>query len=237
MRIGRLAAISAALAITITMTEGRLAEAARAPATWDGLVLVDSKRLDRVYLLPGADFRPYSKIMLDPTEVAFKKNWMRDYNSSAMGTSKRLTQQHADEIVKAVSTGMEDIFADAFRKAGYEVVQAPGPDVLRVRTGVLNLSITAPDVMSAGRSRTWSQDAGEATLVVEARDSQTGALLGRALDRRLIGDSSPYLRNSVTNRADFQRMFATWAKASVEGLGKLKSMSPLPEGRVVAAEQ
>ena len=236
MRSQRFAAVCAALVLTGLVAEPA-AHAARPPAEWDGLVLVDSKRLDRVYLLPGADFRPYTKVMLDPTEVAFKKNWIRDYNSSSMGPSKRLTQQHADEIVKEVSTGMGEIFAQAYQKAGYQVVQAPGPDVLRVRTGVLNLSITAPDVMTAGRSRTWSQDAGEATLVVEARDSQTGALLGRALDRRLIGDSRPYLRNSVTNRADFQRMFDTWAKASVEGLGKLKAMSPINAGRVVAAEQ
>ncbi|HEX4183177.1 MAG TPA: DUF3313 family protein, partial [Caulobacteraceae bacterium] len=216
---------------------GPAARAARPPAEWDGLSLVDSKRLDRVYLLPGADFRPYTKVIIDPTEVAFKKNWIRDYNSSSMGSSKRLTQQHADEIQKEVSSGMAGVFAEAYRKAGYQVVQAPGPDVLRVRTGVLNLSVTAPDVMSAGRSRTWSQDSGEATLVVEARDSQTGALLGRALDRRSVGDSRPYLRNSVTNRADFRRMFGSWADASVEGVGKLKAMSPVSAGRVVAEQQ
>lgn len=237
MRTQRFAAVCAALVLAGGMVE-TAAQAAKPPAEWDGLVLVDSKRLDRVYLLPGADFRPYTKVMLDPTEVAFKKNWIRDYNSSTMGASKRLTQQHADEITKEVSSGMGEIFAEAYQKAGYQVVQAPGPDVLRVRTGVLNLSITAPDVMSAGRTRTWSQDAGDATLVVEARDSQTGALLGRALDRREIGDSRPYLRNSVTNRADFRRMFGTWAKASVEGLTKLKAMSPVANsGRVVAAEQ
>jgi hypothetical protein len=234
MSLPRLLA-SASLAIAIGLTQAPAGLAARPPATWDGLVLVDSKRFERVYLLPGADFRPYTKVMLDPTEVAFAKNWIRDYNASTRGSSRRLTQQHADEIVRAVSTGMGEIFAEAYSKAGYQVVQAPGPDVLRVRTGVLNLSITAPDVMTAGRSRTFSQDAGDATLVVEARDSQTGALLGRALDRRRIGDSRPFLRNSVTNRADFRRMFATWADASVEGLKKLKAMSPLPERAV--AEQ
>src|SRR5262249_25527229 len=103
-------------------------------------------------------------------------------------------------------------------------------DVLRVRTGVINLDIAAPDVMAPGRSVTFSQDAGEATLVLEARDSETGALLGRALDRRAAGDTRPYLRNSVTNVAAFSRIFTTWAKASVEGLGKLKAMSPISAG-------
>ena len=53
------------------------------PPTWDNLVLVKSKRLEAVYLLPGADFRTYTKVMLDPTEVAFRKDWMRDYNEQA----------------------------------------------------------------------------------------------------------------------------------------------------------
>ena len=43
--------------------------------------------------------------------------------------------------------------------------------------------------------------------MVEARDSSTGALLGRALDCRLAGDAAPYLRNSVTNKADFKSLF------------------------------
>jgi len=232
----RLLAMSAALAITINTAQATAVHAAGAPATWDGLVLVESKQLDRVYLLPGADFKSYNKVMLDPTEVAFKENWMRDYNSRAARSGKRLDQSHADQIVKAVQNGMGDTLANAYRKAGYQVVQASGPGVLRVRTGVINLSVTAPDVKTAGRSRTWSQDAGEATFIVEVRDSETGALLGRALDRRLAGDSSPYLRNSVTNRADFQRMFDDWAKASVAELGKLKAMSPANGAQAVASE-
>jgi hypothetical protein len=233
MRAVRLAAVCAA--VLLTGLAPAISQAADPPATWDGLVLVKSKALERVYLLPGADFRNYTKVMLDPTEVAFKKDWVRDYNSSTMGMTQRLTDQQAQQILDAVRKGMGDIFAKTYTDAGYQVVQAPGPDVLRVRTGVVNLDIAAPDVMTAGRSRVYSQDAGEATLVLEARDSQTGALLGRALDREAAGDSRPYLRNSVTNVSDFSRMFERWAKASVDGLNKLKTLSPLGAGATAAA--
>ena len=40
---------------------------------WDGLVEVKPKRLDAAYLLPGADFRPYTKLMLEPVEVASRR--------------------------------------------------------------------------------------------------------------------------------------------------------------------
>ena len=55
--------------------------------TWDGLVAVKAKRLDAVYLMPGADIRPYTKVMFDPTEVSLKKNWLRDYNNSSRDLS------------------------------------------------------------------------------------------------------------------------------------------------------
>jgi len=29
--------------------------------SWDGLIAVESKRLDAVYLMPGADFRTYTR--------------------------------------------------------------------------------------------------------------------------------------------------------------------------------
>ena len=155
--------------------------------------------------------------MLDPTEVAFRKNWVRDYNQSSGTISRRVTQDDIDRVSEEVSSGFGDILAEEYQKAGYQVVQSPGPDVLRVRTGVIDLAVNSPDIRSSGRTYSASWEAGEATLVVEARDSQSGALLGRALDRRLAGDTQPYLRNSVTNRADFKVLFRKWAKASIAG--------------------
>jgi hypothetical protein len=200
---------------------------AKPPATWDGLVQVKSKRLDLVYLQPGADFRGYSKVMLDATEVAFAKDWQRNYNRSAAGFTRVSESELQTAVAKGV-TAASDIFAEAWSKGGYQIVSSPGPDVLRVTTGVVNINVNAPDRPTAGRSYTYSSDAGSATLVVEARDSMTGALLGRAVDQRILGDSGPATwRTSVSNRADFRDVVKTWASASVRGLAELKSLSPI----------
>src|SRR5262245_2510890 len=103
MKAQRVAAVCVAL-----MLAGAAASAVQAkgpPATWDDLVLVQSKKLQRVYLRPGADFHKYHKVMLDPTEVVFEKNWVRDYNRTAVGTQKRLTDKRAEEIKQEVSAG------------------------------------------------------------------------------------------------------------------------------------
>lgn len=56
------------------------------------------------------------------------------------------------------------------------------------------------------------------------RDSMSGALLGRGVDAREIGDNSMILRRtSVSNRSDFQRAFRTWAEMSVHGLDQLRA--------------
>lgn len=201
---------------------------AKAPDTWDDLVKVESKRFDSAYLLPGADFSTYTKVMIDPTEAAFKKDWQRDYNASARG-GDRITDDEALEILAKVQDGFRDILVKAYQDAGYQVVTAPGPDVIRLRTAIINLDIAAPDQMTAGRSRTYSSEAGQATLAIEARDSMSGAVLARGVDKRDIGDSAFVMRRSaVSNRSDFERAFTVWAGASVDALGALRELPPLP---------
>jgi hypothetical protein len=199
---------------------------AKSPATWDGLVQVQAKKLDAVFLTPDADFRIYSKIMLDKPEIAFHKNWKRDYNRSSRAMP-RITDEEVRRAIDEASDRFDASLRKAFAKAGYQLVDQPGPDVMRVATGVLDVLVTAPERMTAGRSRTYANTAGEGTLVVEARDSLTGALLGRALDRRIAGDDSAYLSNAVSNRADFDLLFEKWSRISAEGLGKLKAASPI----------
>lgn len=197
-----------------------------APESWDGLVEVNSPRMDNAALLPGADFRPYGKIMLDTPEVSFRPNWVRDMNRSR--SANRVTEADAARILESVSTNTTDIFAAEFQRAGYQMATAAGPDVLRVRIGVVNLFVNAPDTMSAGRSRTFTTSAGDATLVIELRDSQTNALLGRVIDRRETR-GTPGQSNRVTNTAEFQRLARDWARISAGKMADLKAHSPIPD--------
>jgi hypothetical protein len=114
------------------------------------------------------------------------------------------------------------------------VVAEAAEDVLRVRTGVLDIIVSAPDTFEAGRTYTFANDAGEATYFVEIRDSVTGALLGRAADRRLAGDNTIGQRNRVTNRSDFRRLVKRWAELSVRGLNELKARAPINDAGVFA---
>src|SRR6185437_6204821 len=112
----------------IALVQWGLAQAAGAlPPPYDELVQVKSRRLDAIYLLPGADFSGYRKIMIDPVQVAFRKDWVQQANRSR-GMS-RISQSDAQEIAQAARSGFQDIFAAAFHAKGFEVVSAPAPDV------------------------------------------------------------------------------------------------------------
>ena len=199
--------------------------AAAPPPTWDGLVLVPSKRLDLVYLQPGADFSGYTKVIINPTEVAFAKNWQRDYNRSTRSLSSRVSESDLQRTISEAVAAAGEVFTAAWSKGGYVVVQTPGPDVMQVQAGVLNISVSAPETLSAGRTRTFANEAGHATFFVEVRDSVSGALLGRAVDNRIVGDNLTTWRTSGSNRADFREELKRWAEISVRGVNELKSNS------------
>ena len=205
-----------------------VAASAQDSGSWDGLVEIKPKKLDAAYLMPGADFRPYQKLMVDPVVVAFRKDWMKRVNES-VPLSQRVSQEDAEKIAASARENFAEVFNEAANKAGYELVTAPGADVLRVRAGVIDLYIAAPDTGGAGRSRTYTVEAGEATLFLEVSDSTTGALLGRALDKRATRNTGRLmLANSATNLGEFRSLFRQWADASVKGLEELRAMSPVP---------
>ena len=105
----------AALALTI----GAPGAAADAPATWDGLVQVKSKKVALAYLLPHADFRAYSKVMFDPPQVAFAKNWQRDFNRSAMTLSGRVSDKDMRDTIEEAQASLSEIFPKRFAKEGF----------------------------------------------------------------------------------------------------------------------
>lgn len=221
--------------MTVVIAAAVLGVAVMSPAgaadeeTWDGLMKVKSKQVDAAYLLQGADFRAYGKVIIDPPSVSFRKNWQRDINRSATTLSQRLTSDDVERIQTAMSEGFQEILAADFARAGWDVVINPGPDVLRLTPVLMNVDIAAPDTMSPGRTRTYTVQAGEATVALEVRDAETNMLLGRAVDRRKTTDYGNMLMitNRVTNRAEFERLMKRWSEIFVGGLAGLKDASPI----------
>jgi uncharacterized protein DUF3313 len=190
------------------------------PPNWDGLTKVAAKSIDLLYLRPGADFRQYKAIILEPTEVSFRKNWAKDLNRSRPGLN-RVSDTDVRQAIDKAQDRLKSTFEKKFQEAGFQLVSAPAEDALKVFVGVANVDVTAPEMRSFGPNRVVANQAGQATLVVEARDSLSGELLGRAVDHGLAGDSLMTWRTSTSNWADFEHLFDGWARISAKGLQKL----------------
>jgi hypothetical protein len=194
----------------------------------DGLELVKDTRHSAAYVDPDADFSEFNRVTIADVEVAFRKNWLRDQNDSRASLSRRVTQEDADNIKAAVAQEFTRVFTEELENGGYEVVDFSGfensaSDLLVLAPAIVNLDVTAPDTMSPGRSRTYAASTGSMTLYLEFHDSISGALLGRFVEAKAIGDTGTTMQisNSVTNKADADREFRQWAKRLVAKLDEV----------------
>ena len=179
MNLQTFAALTVAALGTLIFAPGQAAE----PAGSEGLVAVRNINLDQVYLRANADLASYRKVFIEPVQIAFRKDWNQS-EQDYKGRVRRLLPDDVRAIEEGVASGMQTSFADGFKSRGYEIVTAPGPGVLRLTPSLQDLYVNAAEETPSGQTRYLSVDAGEATLVLEAHDAQTGALLARIVDHR-----------------------------------------------------
>ncbi|MEE4147071.1 MAG: DUF3313 family protein [Halieaceae bacterium] len=187
---------------------------------WDGLVRRPGTQINALFVRPDAEIVAYTSVMLDPVEVSFARNW--DPNRGRRSPGSRL---NADDVA-AIQSGLADMLRESLRtelaSGGFQLVDEPGPETLRVTAAIVNLFVTAPDTMTAGRGRTYTANSGQMTLVAELRDSVSGEILARAVDtRRGRSTGTLTFTNNVTNTADARRAMGVWARTLRQGLEEL----------------
>lgn len=186
----------------------------------DGLEQVKTKQADLVYARPGASLAGYTKVMLGPVDVAFSKSW----DPKRPGSSFRITNEEREDIRSGVAKIVRDEFIKTLQaKDGYQVVDTAGPDVLKLKASIINLYVNAPDVATAGLTRTYVSSAGEMTLVLEAYDSETGQVLSRVVDRQesdMRGGGKMSWSNRVMNTSEAELIASDWARKLRKALDK-----------------
>ncbi len=193
----------------------------------EGMVLVKNSELATVYADPGADLGIYKRIMLLDATVAFKKNWKRDQNRS---DPLKVKDRDMVRIQEEVAELFREVFTKELVDAGYTMADEPGADVLLVKPAIVDLDITAPDIPSSTRTRSYSETAGEMTLNLELFDSLTDDKIVKATDRKRDDDFwRMEWRTSVSNRSDAKRMMTAWAKALVFTLDEARASTTHPD--------
>ncbi len=219
-RLRRLAILplAAILGMGCTTTPPSIDTSEGAQATFDGLYPVLNSRADAAWAVPGMDLSGYSKILLRGEGIEYRPGGEsgRSTMARSSGGPYEVTEAQKERLLATVS--------EAFRKelgksTRYTLVDEPGPDVLLIRGTLLDVvSYVPPDVV--GRNEVFLSSVGEATLVLEVRDSITNAIFARAVDRDAAADMGGTLQrsNRTMNAAEVRQLVQRWAKSLLAAL-------------------
>jgi hypothetical protein len=197
-----------AIACVVALAMPGFASAPPSPE-WDGLVLRPSSAVDLLYVRPEASLAGYKRVRLEPLQVSFHRNW--NPNASRRGVN-RLTATDFDNIKSSLANAFAIAATAELARGGYEVVTEADEDVLDVTPFIVDLIITAPDRPTPGRTRTYTANPGQMTLVAELRDSETGQILMRVIDNQRARPTGIFQwTNSVTNMGAARQIITGWA--------------------------
>jgi hypothetical protein len=191
--------------------------------SYDGLQKTSVKGVELAYTRPGATLASYKGILLLPVEVSFYKNW----DPNVPGTPWKISASDRDTIKQRAAKLVYDSFVKELKRGGYPVVSAAGPDVLLVKISILNLIVTAPDVMSAGMDATYARSPGQATILAELFDSETGQVLARVVDTQQPQGFGGMM-TSGSNMAAGQQVADQWARILRNGLDRAREVGAMP---------
>jgi hypothetical protein len=194
----------------------------------EGMNRVENTRVDALYVNPDADFSEFKRFAIADVDVSFRRNWLKDQNQTRRQLTRRVSQEDANRIRTAIADSFRRIFTEELEKAGYTVVDPAASenvtgDLLLLHPDILDLDVTAPDVASPDRVRTYTACGCSMTLSLELYDAMSGTLLARITDKKKALDQRPMrIANSVTNKADADHIMRRWARMLVDKLDSVQ---------------
>jgi hypothetical protein len=177
-------------------------------AAQEGLAAAHSRYLDKVYLRPELNLSAYRAVMIDPVRVDFDERWLKDsgYAIPPVG------DENLKRIAEGIAQEAQANIAEAFLAHGFAISSTAGPGVLRLTPSVSELYVYAPERRPPWNRRTFTREAGEATLVLEARDSTTDTVVARVAHRARTPQMGPVTwATDVTNQIWFGELIRRWA--------------------------
>lgn len=190
-----------------------------ASVSFDGMPRVESRYFAYVWAKPDAHFAGYKKLLVLPAEISYKR---KPRNGASVTENFELSDAQMKRLREMLYEAFEKEIVD---KGGWEITDQPGPDVMLVRGGLIDLVVNVPE-RPPGRVTYFVDTFGEATLVIEFYDSETREILARVADRRAAEPSANRMGTDLEAPGDVRRAFGIWAKRLREGLDHAKELRP-----------
>ncbi len=190
--------------------------------THDGLTRVNRTIMDAVWARQDIDLSGVTKVRFKSLGVEYR-NVDGPYSGRAgVGTGRARSGQTIFQLDESTRALFEEEIRGAFleeigRSTVFEITDEAGPNVIDVHIGLLDvISRVPPDTV--GRSRIFIDSVGEATLVLEIRDSVSNTVLVRAVDRRAAQNFTAQESTPPRNRAEVRRLGRRWGQLLRDGI-------------------
>lgn len=199
-----------------------------AEVTYDGLTRLDRTVMDAVWARTDLDLAGVDKVRLQRIGVEYR-NVDGPYSGRAgTGATAASTRNKTEFQLDAETRAMfEEEISGAFleemnKSEVFQVVETAGPDVIDIHVGLLDVVSRVPPE-TTGRSRVFIDSVGEATLVLEVRDSVSNTILARAVDRRAAESGTMMESSPPRNRSEIRRLGSRWGQTLRKGIEAMLS--------------
>ena len=216
--MNKLVAIAAVIFIAGCATEPSIQSGPNAETTFDGLVRIDNARFAGAWIDPDVDLKQYSKIIPGGAEFEFRS--VQKMSASAARRANEREFWISDSNKQRLADTVTEVFDEELQKSKYfTVTDEPAPDALIIVGGLHDIVSQVPPE-DVGRSEVWLRSVGEATLVIELRDSLSNEVVYRAVERRAAENVGNQMirANTATTWAEVRRWARRWAVRLREGL-------------------
>jgi hypothetical protein len=218
----RLLSTALVLSLVACASEPTIQTGPDAEVTFDGLVRIDNSAFSNAWIDPDVDLTQYTKIMPGGAEFEFRA--VKKSNSASMTRRPNeseywISDENKEKVREIVTLAFRE---ELMQSKHFEFANTRGPDTLIIVGGLHDIvSRVPPDI--AGRGEIYLASVGEATLILEARDSLSGETIYRAVDRRSAEQADGYLTmsNSVRTVTEVRRLAKRWASRLRVGLDSI----------------
>jgi len=200
-----------ALALSVLGCAAPRPVAISSTVNYEGLAEVSRPYFDVAQVRPETVFSEYDGVIVSAPELAFRTP---DRSQEQFPLDENQKQRFQAALAEAFSLEFSNL-------QNLDLRDQPGQSVLELTVRVENITATVPS--GQGPQLGFALTAvGEATLILELRDSESGQILARGVDTRAVeGAALGQGGGMVTRWEDVEKLCARWASMARSRLDAL----------------
>lgn len=154
------------------------------------------------------------KIYIADPKVEFAQVWLKRFET---GT----TNSYRDLVVRDYGKGLAEVLARALIQSGWQVVDEPSADAIRLSPRLFDLFIFEPETV--GIKQTIVAYAGQAAIELVFKTPGSQPFM-KIVDYRRTRDSAGALANRTTNYYYFKLLMSDWSDSAVDYLNNIMNL-------------